>query len=61
MTQRGDEKVFWALTRNGELYSIWITRTVAREKRDSYQPGSKHKWGVEKVLVRRADGEDDKR
>ena len=48
-----DQKYFWALTRDGAIYSIWITKRVATEVKQTYQPGSKHKWGVVKVRVSR--------
>lgn len=47
-------KYFWALTRDGAIYSIWITRKVATETKQIYQPNSKYKWGVVKVRVSRA-------
>lgn len=52
MSDEGAERRrMWAVTRDGEIWIVRLTRQVARNDVSVYSPGSKHKWGVVRVCV----------
>ena len=41
----------WALYRDGKLYGAWREKAQALDTWAFLRPGSKHRWGLKRVLV----------